>query len=289
MAISSPGIGSNLDVNGIVAKLMSVEAQPLNTLEKKANSFQAKISALGTLSGGISSFQSSLSALTSISSFQSNGAISNNTDIMVGSATSKAVPGTYKVNVTQIAQAQTLVSAGKLNTTSAIGLGASTTISFQLGTVSGGSYGLAGSALPGAVISGGIANGSLTINGTAISTDAGTKSAKALAEAINAKNATTGVSATAQPTQTSATLFGAASRAVAGHRRRDVHDQRLCVGRGIRCLDVVSCRRHREERQARHRERRRCAGMIQCDVIVLRLIVDEPHVVELRQQSTAHG
>jgi hypothetical protein len=195
VAISSPGIGSNLDVNGIVAKLMAVEAQPLTTLERKASSFQAKISALGALSGGISSFQSSLSALTSISSFQSNGAISNNTDIMVGSATSKAVPGTYKVNVTQIAQAQTLVSAGKLSTTSAIGLGGSTTISFQLGTVSGGSYGMAGGALPGAVVSGGIANGALTINGTAISTDATTRSAKALAEAINAKNATTGVSA----------------------------------------------------------------------------------------------
>jgi flagellar hook-associated protein 2 len=208
VAISSPGIGSNLDVNGIVSKLMAVEAQPLNTLEKKASSFQAKLTALGALSGGISGFQTSLQALSSLSSFQSYGALSSNTDVMVGSATNKAVPGTYKVNVTQIAQAQTLSSIGKANTTSAIGLGGSTTLSFQLGTVSGGSYGLAGTALPGAVITSGVANGSLSINGTAIATDGATRSAKALAEAINAKNATTGVSATALPTQSSATLFG---------------------------------------------------------------------------------
>jgi flagellar hook-associated protein 2 len=208
VAISSPGIGSNLDVNGIVSKLMAVEAQPLQTLDKKAASFQAKLSALGTLSGGISSFQSSLSALTSIANFQSNGAQSSNTDVMVGSATNKAIAGTYKVNVTQIAQAQTLSSAGKASTTTAIGLGGSTTLSFQLGTVSGGSYGLAGTALPGAVLTGGISNGALTINGTAITTDATTKSAKLLAEAINAKSTTSGVTATAAPTQSSATLFG---------------------------------------------------------------------------------
>lgn len=208
MGISSPGIGSNLDVNSIVAKLMSVEAQPLLAYDKKVASYQAKLSALGTLSGSISSFQSSLSGLTSLANFQSNSATSDNTDVLVGSATSKAVPGIYNINVTQLAQAQTLASIGKVSTTAAIGLGTSTTVTFQLGTISGGSFGLAGTALGAGVTSGGISNGALTINGTAIATDASTRSAKALAEAINAKNGSTGVSATAAATVTSATLFG---------------------------------------------------------------------------------
>jgi len=177
-------------------------------MDKKVASYNAKLSALGTLSGGISGFQGSLSSLTSISSFQSNSSLSTNTDILVGSATSKAVPGTYRINVTQMAQAQTLATAGRVSTTAAIGAGASSTISFQLGTTSGGSFGLAGTALGAGVATSGISNGSLTINGTAIATDSGTKSAKALAEAINAKNTTTKVSATAQPTVSSATLFG---------------------------------------------------------------------------------
>ncbi|MES2130096.1 MAG: flagellar filament capping protein FliD [Pseudomonadota bacterium] len=210
MGISSPGIGSNLDVNSIVAKLMQVEAQPLTTLDNKAQSFQAKISALGTLTSGLGNFQSALSNLTTVASFQSVAATSSDTSVAAGSATNKAVAGSYSLNVTQLAQAQTLASAGVLSTTTAVGVGTSTTISFSLGTVSGGSFGLAGSALAPGVLSGGISNGALSINGTAIATDSSTRSAKLLADAINAKNATTGVSATAGATSTSATLFGGA-------------------------------------------------------------------------------
>lgn len=195
---------------------MAIEAAPLAVMDKKVASYNAKLSALGTLSGGISGFQGSLSSLTSISSFQSNSSLSTNTDILVGSATSKAVPGTYRINVTQMAQAQTLATAGRVSTTAAVGAGASTTISFQLGKTSGGSFGLSGTALGAGVLTGGISNGALTINGTAIATDSGTKSAKALAEAINAKNTTTGVSATAQPTVSSATLFGAGAATTFG-------------------------------------------------------------------------
>lgn len=209
MGISSLGIGSGLiDVEGIISKLMAVEAAPLAQFDKKIASFNAKLSALGTLTGSVSGFQSTLSGLSSIANFQSNSAISTNTDIMVGSATSKAVAGTYKIDVTQIAQAQTLSTAGRASTSAAIGAGGSTTLSFQLGTTTGGNFGLAGTVLGAGVASGGIANGSLTINGIAISTDSTTKSAKALAEAINAKSATSNVTATAQPTVTSATLFG---------------------------------------------------------------------------------
>ena len=35
MAISSPGIGFGLDVNGIVSKLMAVEQQPVKVLNAK--------------------------------------------------------------------------------------------------------------------------------------------------------------------------------------------------------------------------------------------------------------
>ncbi|UUZ47388.1 hypothetical protein LP420_29365 [Massilia sp. B-10] len=144
MGISSLGIGSGLiDVEGIISKLMAVEAAPLATFDKKVAAFNAKLTALGSITGAVSGFQGSLASLTSLSSFMSNTAISTNTDVMVGTATSKAVPGTYKVDVTQIASAQTLATAGRLSTTAAIGSGNSTTLSFQLGTTTGGSFGLA--------------------------------------------------------------------------------------------------------------------------------------------------
>lgn len=209
MGISSPGIGSNgLDVNAIITKLMAVESAPLATMDKKSASYLAKVTGFGSLSGALSTFQSSLTSLTSLSSFQALSSTSSDTAILTGSATSKAQPGNYKVDISQIAQAQTLASGGYKTAATTIGVGGKTTINIQLGTLAGGSFGLSGSVLGAGVLTGGITPGALSINGTAILTDGSTRSAKLLADAINAKSTTTGVSATAAPTVTSATLFG---------------------------------------------------------------------------------
>lgn len=138
MTISSPGIGSNLDVNGIVAKLMAVESQPLTLMQKREASFQAKLSAYGTLKGALASFQTSVSALNSVSKFQSMTATSSDTTVLSASATSLATPGNYSVTVSALAQAQTISSAAQTSTSAAIGAGTSTTLTFQFGTISGG-------------------------------------------------------------------------------------------------------------------------------------------------------
>ena len=41
-ALASLGIGSGLDLNGIITKLMAVEGQPLTVLTQKEAAFQAK-------------------------------------------------------------------------------------------------------------------------------------------------------------------------------------------------------------------------------------------------------
>lgn len=138
MALSSPGIGSNLDVNGIVQKLMSVEAQPLTMLARKEASFQAKLSAFGSLSGALGAFQSALAGLSDPAKFQALSATPADTSIITASANSQAAPGIYEVNVTSLARAQTIKSAAQASTTAAIGGGASTTLTFQFGTIGGG-------------------------------------------------------------------------------------------------------------------------------------------------------
>ena len=62
-SLSSPGLGSGLDVNAIVSKLMAVESQPLTALASKEASYQARITAFGTLKGGLSALQTALSGL----------------------------------------------------------------------------------------------------------------------------------------------------------------------------------------------------------------------------------
>lgn len=203
MTISSPGIGSNLDVNGIVAKLMQTEQQPLIDLQKKEASYQAKLSAFGTLSGSLSSFQSALSTLNTLSTFQGVNATPADTSIFSATAASAATAGTYGINITQLAQAQTITSAGQASTTATIGAGASTTLTFQFGTI-GGNIQSAGANLGSGVATSGIPANSLSINGTTIATSGSTTSANALAAQINLATATTGVTATAQTTNTGA-------------------------------------------------------------------------------------
>jgi flagellar hook-associated protein 2 len=139
VAIQSTGIGSNLDVNSLISKLMQVESQPLTSLAKKEASYQAKLSAYGTLNAAVSAFQSSLTSLNSPSTFQNLSATSGDASILSASTSSIATIGNYNVNVTKIAQSQSLSSTGQVSTTESIGSNASTTtVSFQFGTISGG-------------------------------------------------------------------------------------------------------------------------------------------------------
>ncbi len=135
--ISSPGIGSGLDVNGIVSKLMAVESQPITLLQNQQASYQTQLSAYGQVSGALASLQSSLGSLTGLSQSQLLSSTSSNTSVLTASTASGAVPGSYNIGVTQLAQAQTLVATGQTSSTAAIGTGASTTLTFSFGTTSG--------------------------------------------------------------------------------------------------------------------------------------------------------
>jgi len=207
VGISSPGIGSGLDVNSIVSKLMAVESAPLADFDKKTASFQSQISAFGAMSSALSNFQSTLTSLSSLASFQSLTTTPGDATVVTATTTSDAQAGNYRVNISQLAQAQTLASGGYKSSTATIGTGAKTTISFALGSVTNSEFGIAGTALANSMRTSGLTAGSVSINGTTIVTNNGTRSARALADAINDKTTTTGVSAKAAPALTDKTLF----------------------------------------------------------------------------------
>ncbi|HET9113255.1 MAG TPA: flagellar filament capping protein FliD [Burkholderiales bacterium] len=185
-AISSVGIGSGLDVTSIVAKLMSAEQQPLNLLTQEEASYNAKISAFGTLQSAVSQFQTAMTGLSDPSQFQSLTATSSNTAAVTAKLGTGAVAGSYSLGVTNLAQAQNLVTAGQASATTAIGSGTTTTLSFDFGTISGGT------------LSGGIYTGaSFTSSGNGIKTvtiNSTNDSLTGIANAINTANI--GVSAT---------------------------------------------------------------------------------------------
>ncbi|MBI4292295.1 MAG: flagellar filament capping protein FliD [Betaproteobacteria bacterium] len=138
-AVSGSG-GATLDVNSIVSQLMQVESRPLARLDQKEASYQAKLSAYGSLSSAISSFQSAMGTLASSSKFLALKAAASDADVLAASAGAAATEGSYSIEITTLAQQQKLAATGVASVSATIGTGASTTLTFDLGTISGGSF-----------------------------------------------------------------------------------------------------------------------------------------------------
>jgi flagellar hook-associated protein 2 len=134
VGLSSLGIGSNLDIESIVTKLMSVEQQPLTRMAKQETSYQMKLTGFGTLKGAISQFQTSVKSLSDVSKFQAVKSSVVDTSVATVSATSSAATGTYALQVTQLAHNQKLVAAGVASDTAELGKGV---ITFDFGTIVG--------------------------------------------------------------------------------------------------------------------------------------------------------
>ncbi|RZA32634.1 MAG: flagellar hook protein 2, partial [Lysobacteraceae bacterium] len=207
MAISSAGIGSGLDVDGIISKLMQAEAAPLANFDKKSAALQQRMAALAKVSAAVGSFQGALTSLNSPATFRALNTSAGDKAVLSATAGDSAVAGRYKINVSQLASAQSLTTAGRASMSATIGGGAKTTLTFQFGSITGGNFGVAGGTLSASTATSGISNGSLTLNGTAITTSGATRSAAQLAEAINAKSDTTGVTAKAGTASSAANLF----------------------------------------------------------------------------------
>lgn len=111
MAISSAGIGSGLDVAKIVEQMVTAEKIPLKKLEAKAEGIQTQISTYGEIKSLTSKLGDIVSKLTRDSAWNGVNISSSNSTIS-GSMTGIAAPGTYNIQVTQLAQAQTTVVGG---------------------------------------------------------------------------------------------------------------------------------------------------------------------------------
>lgn len=108
--ISSLGSGSGLDLNGLLTKLMTVEQLPLTALNTKEASYQAKLSAYGSMKGALSSLQTAVHALKSSSLYTSMSATVADSTVATASAVSTAIAGTYNIDVTALAKAQSLAT-----------------------------------------------------------------------------------------------------------------------------------------------------------------------------------
>ncbi len=128
--ISSPGIGSGLDVKSIVSQLVALEKKPLDTLKLQAATVQTKISAFGQIKSLVSTFADAASKLTSVTGWNSVTATSSNTSAVTASAVGGTLPTSFSVEVQSLAKAQATASAALLPVGGTLGSG---TLRLELG------------------------------------------------------------------------------------------------------------------------------------------------------------
>jgi len=122
--IASSGIGSGLDVAGLVQKLVTAEGAPKSArLDQQEAQVQGKLSALGTLKAALAKFQDTVTALKSLDKFQGRQTTLSTPDFLTATTDSTAVPGSYAVEVQQLASAQKLQSGTFASGATVVGTG----------------------------------------------------------------------------------------------------------------------------------------------------------------------
>ena len=128
-SISSLGIGSGLDLNGLLDQMESAERQQLTPITQQQKSYQAKISAYGTLESKLDDFREAAAKLSDSQQFD---AVKSNVsgDALTAVVGEDALPGTHDIVVNHKARAYSIATQGVTDKTEKLGAGA---ISFTLG------------------------------------------------------------------------------------------------------------------------------------------------------------
>jgi len=129
--LSSPGIGSGLDVSSIVTQLVALERQPIEQLKAQASTIQTRLSSFGLLQSYTSNVRDIADKLAKPDFWTATAATTSDGGSVGVTSSSTASVGTYLVNVTSLAKVQNLASKAYAASTTAAGTG---TLRIELGS-----------------------------------------------------------------------------------------------------------------------------------------------------------
>jgi len=102
-SITASGVGSGLDIESIVTSLMKAERLPIDKLTTQKTGVQAQITSYGKLSSALDAFRGVSRELSDLSAFRIFSTSSANEGIATATAGSSATPGSFGVEVVQLA------------------------------------------------------------------------------------------------------------------------------------------------------------------------------------------
>ncbi|MFN7207441.1 MAG: flagellar filament capping protein FliD [Burkholderiales bacterium] len=137
--LSVPGIGSGLDINSLVERLMTVERQPLTALATKKGMIESKISALGQIRSSLDALKTAAQRMTTQDKLLTLKTTVADTSIATVSTSNSATPASFSLEVEQLASAQKLSSPEFASASSSLG-NAAGSVTIEFGTYSAGVY-----------------------------------------------------------------------------------------------------------------------------------------------------
>ena len=109
--LSSAGIGSGLDVNGLVTQLVSAERAPAaNRIARAQSSIRVELSAFGQFRSALASVDASLSGLSDAQALDARSANSADDEVFTATAAVGAAIGQFSIEVQQLAFGHRLAS-----------------------------------------------------------------------------------------------------------------------------------------------------------------------------------
>jgi len=124
MSISSPGIGSGLDVNSIVTQLVELERRPIAALQEKKTKLNTQLSSIGLVQSYMVNVQAVAAQLGRSDFWTKSIASSSDSTAVAATALASAVPASYSIEVLSLASAQSLSTvAGAITDASNMGAG----------------------------------------------------------------------------------------------------------------------------------------------------------------------
>jgi len=131
-AITFSGLGSGIDSQSIITKLVEVESRHIQRLESWKAEWTAKITALQTINNKLANFRRVAAALNTPAKFHVKTASSGNPAMLTVTVSATAATGTHQVLVNQLAQTEIEVHAGLSAATAVINAsGTSRTFAFR--------------------------------------------------------------------------------------------------------------------------------------------------------------
>jgi flagellar hook-associated protein 2 len=135
--VSSLGVGSGLNSEGIISALMAVERKPIDLLTQETTGIKTQLSSIGKLQSLVAAMRDKAGAISSVSLWGQTTLTSADTTVVSGSSTNGAAAGRYSVTVQTLAASQTATSGTFASSTSTLNEG---TMTIELGSWSGSTF-----------------------------------------------------------------------------------------------------------------------------------------------------